>query len=1066
MRKHIPREHSHFKHSIVRPLDEFCKVEIISFDHKYTQEFIPSSISKMTDAARTSIRGWAAIVCADKANSFEISFDYFVKKAGEYRVDILYENKVQSNLSGTFNNDEVFFEGDVNDIKLKTFFRIYNEGNQTMHFTLPKNTCFLGAIVRKTKEYVFDSLKTAANNMVVVDMDFTDDSQINPSECSFKVLFDNAFEYLESPTGLYMDYGDEVNIYLKEQTSQEATQIFGGYISSVLPDDKRTELQISCADRLIDGQNKYVLNQMRLLGGATTKSENEYPSDMDRDFKTYGEALKYLCKVLQLSLKNNIGTDNRVADETAKKGFNVEFGKKKKIKKVTATRAEATFGKNFVTLRNGKDASKKQEIILYNGKDFNTLPDITNYTNFGIVYGLGDPVKTYKEKTTEVVDKEEGNAGSQTFNKCGVSKDGKYVMAIGLPSASGDSSITGGYTWHKRMFKNECPYCKKIGRASNKLVFDIFYGDSNGAGRSPCNDNRYESGGGVEGHIFCRSCDSDYSIVTGKRHGGTGGNLTPVTKLEKSSKAEAQKLKRGEYVGTATGEKLSASDVFDAIYKLAKKKGFRYKLESPTATTAKELESTKRGDCWAFSEWIFNQLVGYGVQAKVVQYATSESPRHRTVMYKNSKNKWVDYPYRSHGWHSWLRNTSGSKHPDSTPFKNTKGGTIASAKSKSATSTQTTTVTRTEGYDRDKPIQGYFAVTVSIKKSFKAPTKTIYVGFTQKAGTNLSLSGFSPVWINNSTKQVNVDLLKFIKNVYNDYNDTNRYYLHSIKFIAPINRSKDSDGSTKVENWFTVDKTTKDHSSCKMDLYSINFNDATLINPKDLDTCGKSVNNVFEELLEDSKYTVNMVYAKHRCDDVINFSVDTQNEPVWVAKEGDESNVLDISGISYTPRNSLFNTSIVVFKDSKEKYKYVNSHDISSVLRYGEQVTLATSSEIIGSREAYYNAVNNSKYNPSETFNFSITLPYFVKTKVGELGQVIANSRKLNTIKTVASVKYSWSNKQIPKVQTEIGLGELPMDLQIKKELRAMRASAKKESTHFSSSAEAITDEEVYEWDN
>lgn len=1071
MRKHINREHSSFKHSIKRPLDEYCRVEIISFAHEYTQTYAPNDmLSKATDGALKTIKGWSAIICADKKNSFSISIEYFVKLAGEYRIDLLYENTKDGNLVGTLNNDEVYFEGDVNNLKLKTLFKNFAEGNQAINLTLPQTCCLLGVIIRKTKEYVFNSVKVSANNMVATDVDVTNDSQIQPSECSFHILFDSAFEYLESPTGLYMDYMDEVNIYFKEYGAKDETQVFGGYLSSILPNNKRTELNVSCADRLIDGQNKFVLNQMKLLGGTKTKSENEYTSDMDRDFKSYGQALKYLCKVLQLSLKNNIGSNDLVLRETAAKGFNIDFGKKKKIKKVKTTIATSKVSKNFITLRNGQKGNKKQEIILYQGKDYRNTPiDITNYTNMGIVYGLGDPVKTYKEKTTEVVDNGEGNAGSQSFNKCGVSKDGKYVMAIGLPSASGDQSICGGYTWHKRMFKNECPYCKKMGRASNKLVFDIFYGDSvNGVGRSPCNNNRYESGGGVEGHIFCKSCDSDYSIVTGKRHGGTGGNLTPVTKLEKSSKSEAQKLKRGEYVGTATGEKLSPSDIFDAIWKLAKKKGFKYQLRGNTTSDAKGLERTKVGDCWAFSEWIFNQLVGYGVQAKVVQYATTEAPNgtHRSVMYKNSKNQWVDYPYRSHGWHTWLYNTSGSKHPNSTPFKSTKGGTIASAKSKSGSSTQTTTVTRTEGYDRDKPIQGYFAVTISTKKSFKAKTKTFYVGFTQKEGGSMSLTGFSPVWINNAVKQVNVDLLRFVKNVYNDYNDSNRYYLHSIKFIVPVNKSTETGGSTKIENWFSMDKSTKDHSSCKMDLYSINFNNSTLINPRDLDTCGKSVNSIFEELIGASQYTASMTYAKHRCDDTINFSVDNKTEPSYIAHEGDDDNVLEITGISYTPRSSLYNTSIVVFKDKTDKYKYVNSHDLESVLRYGEQVTLQTSSEIVGSKEAYYNAVNNNKYNPSETFNFGITLPFFVPTYVGDLFKVIANSRKLNTVKNVASVKYSWNNKQIPKVQTDLGLGELPMDLQIKKELREIRASAKKESTHFSSSAEAITDEDVYEWDN
>ena len=68
------------------------------------------------------------------------------------------------------------------------------------------------------------------------------------------------------------------------------------------------------------------------------------------------------------------------------------------------------------------------------------------------------------------------------------------------------------------------------------------------------------------------------------------------------------------------------------------------------------------------------------------------------------------------------------------------------------------------------------------------------------------------------------------KAVYNDLDKKNKYYLHSIKFIAPINKVVDTDATNhskttqyKIEDWYTYDKSTHDNSSCKMDLYSINF---------------------------------------------------------------------------------------------------------------------------------------------------------------------------------------------------------------------------------------------------
>ena len=1091
VKKHIKRDFSDHRKNKSRPTDEFYKVEIISFDHELTQEYtVKTGTITTTNAKKKSWKSWTTYVSEDTDKSFSIACNYFAKVQGEYRIDIVYETFTHKDLTGSFMDSPMKYEGSINHLKRKTIFKEFDVGNVDISAVLPPNVYLYGLIVRKTREYVGDSLGSFGTNVLLNKVNDTISSQINPSEISFEIGYDSAFEYLSSPTGLYMDYNDEVNVYVKGNEDKKETQIFGGYLSSILPDSNFTTLNVSCADRMVDGQNRYILTRMRLLGGTTLPTEDAYTTAMDINFDTYGAALKYLCECIEISLHNNIGIKKKdlVVGETAKIGLNIEFGKKqkgnaKKINKIKTKNSTATFSKNFVTLRNKPDATKKQEMILYLAKDHTTLPpEITDYNNFTLVYGLGDPETSHDEKSTETVDSVGG--GTQKFNKCGVSADGNYIMAIGLPSAAGDMGVTGGYTWHKRVFKNECPYCKSRGMKSNNLVFDIFYGNSEGAGTAPCKGT-YETGGGVEGHIFCKTCDSDYSIITGKRHGGTGGNLTPVSSLQKSSKEEAQQLKAGNYSAVPkTGTSVSADDIFKSISDYAFKH-FKYKIEGSTYSTASELEKHGYGDCWAFSEWIFKQLKKYKVNCKVVQYPYKQY-KHRSVLYQNKNKQWVDFPYRQYGWgtkyNNMLNNTSGSKNPTSTPFKYTAGGTIEQSKVGSGTSTQTSTVHVTEGYSRDKPLQGYFAVEYSSKPyddkskpTFKDKTKTVYVGFTQKAASTLSYSGFSPVWLNNATRRISVDLLRFIKEAIVDEanHGKRRYFLHSIKFIAPVNKVVDSERSNqegkvvyKTEDWYTYDKSTHDNSSCKMDLYSINFNNYTLINPTDLDSCGKNIVTLMSDILTASKYTASKVFAKHRCDDVINFSVDNQTEPKITVQEGDENNILQISGISYTPRNKLFNNSSVVFKDKTDHYKYVESRSPSSVLRYQEQTSLITSNEKIGSKEAYYMAINNTNYNPEETFDFSVVLPYFVNVHVGDLVQVIANSKKLNTIKTVASIKYDCDHTQIPKIQTEISLGELPIDLQIAEELRQIRKMAKKETTYFHGTAEPITDEEIYEWDN
>lgn len=1066
VRRHNSREYSKHRKEKIRDYDEFYKVEVISYEHDLTKVYLVDDITNTGNAKKSSWKSWVTYMSNDEKQSFTLRVDYFVEMIGEYRIDIVYESFSADNLAGKFMGNPMMFEGSVNHTKRKELFTTWNTlGNQRVEFSLPKNCYFYGLIIRKTKEFTGDSLDSSGTNLLLEDIDYASSSQIGTKEASFTIAYDNSFEHLSTQTGLYMDYNDEVNVYIKEKGAELPTQVFGGYLSSILPDKDKTTLDISCADRLVDGQNKFILTKMRLLGGAALPEASEYDTPMDIDFDTYGQALKYLCNCLEISLNNNIGDNNLVTGETAKKGFNIEFGKNKVIKKVSCSNSTSAVSKNFITLRNNASAAKEQVMILYDGKTQGrrTPVDITDYDNFGIVYGMGKKKTEKEEKTTTTVTKD--SSGAQKFNKCGVSADGKYLMTIGLPSACGESSRY-GYTYYKRVYERKCPLC-----GSTDLVWDWHWNGTTNWGYSECRGN--EEGGSAEGHVFCRGCDADFSIMDGRDHAycGAKARLNPVSALVKSSATEAQQLKNGNFTSVPkTASTVTADDIFKEISSYAFK-NFTYKLRGNTTSSASGLKQTGVGDCWAFSEWIFNELKKKKVNCKVVQYVTSESDAHRSVMYQNKKKKWVDFPYREYGWGSrynnMLNNTSGSLHPSSTPFKYTAGGTIEQATGGTSTTTETTKLKIIEGYDRDNPIQGYFEVAISTGKSFKSKVETVQVGFTQKAGTPNSISGFSTVvWINDTVKQANVNLLKFVReSIYNDFDEKNRYYLHSIKFIAPINKKKDENGKTKVEDWYTYDKSTHDEASGKMDLYSINFNNSTLINPTDLESCGKNISSLFEDLIKSSKYTASMQYSKHRCDDIINFSVDNRTEPDYTATEGDDNNILEISGISFTPRNSLFNNSTVVFKDSSEKYKYVDTKSPVSVLKYMEQMNVITSTEKMGSKEAYYNALNNTSYNPEQTFNFSITLPYFVPLQVGDLVKVIANSKKLNTVKTVASVKYKCTYKDIPKIQTELGLGELPMDLQIAKELRDIRAMTKKETTTFTSTAEPIDDEDLYVWD-
>jgi len=73
-------------------------------------------------------------------------------------------------------------------------------------------------------------------------------------------------------------------------------------------------------------------------------------------------------------------------------------------------------------------------------------------------------------------------------------------------------------------------------------------------------------------------------------------------------------------------------------------KKYRYKK-----SLAKYRHGKGTGDCWTNSAILYNQLKKSGKKVRIIQYATSLSPRHRSVQVCQN-GKWVDYNYKSNGY--------------------------------------------------------------------------------------------------------------------------------------------------------------------------------------------------------------------------------------------------------------------------------------------------------------------------------------------------------------------------------------------------------------------------------
>lgn len=1165
---HNRNEWADHKKETIRPSSEKIKLEIFSFDHKLTQRFHPVKYNiKGSNIKKVNHRSLRCLESKDGATSFTMEFDFNIKEVGEYRIDILYENRNAKDYIGEYdltlksekssklyantanvmsyahqlqklnanvkkvkdalakakaeyktedekkNKDKekvnakkevvakyesqlaslnkkvskyetklekthkmagtpLSFDGELNITKRKTLFKdLQRLGKYRLSLELPVNCYFIGLLVRKIRYYSGDNLDSIGTNLMFTDATITQSGEVKPAEASFELGFTDDFLCPYTYTGMYFNYGDEINIYVKENSKESNDKMvrrFGGYLSTIQKSNDKKTVTFSCADRLIDGEAKFILDSLLIQKGTTSKSEMEYNKPIN--FNNYGQVLKYLCDIHEITLKSNIKKNYLVDGEKYTTGLALKFGKKKDIrnpKKVKAKNSTVTFHNKFITVRNGKSGLKQQSIMLYNAKEYAKTPrplkkvnskgeTTTNHLSFHMTYGLGDPAKSSSTSSTNQTSNADGSSGN--YGKCGQSADKKTVMSIAKPS-SGRFEGLDGNTFYKVVFKNECPHCHE-----HDLRYDSGTAKTNCIYCSGYQGSKRSWGDISEGEVTCNSCCADFCGATGwDKDGNFSKRLTTVVKPVKSSEAERNKLLDGQMTG-AGAVKVSADNIFKEITKEAFK--YRYYLGGGGQTWA-EMKKIGYGDCFGFSDLIYKMMTKFGVKCKIVEYAAEGgASNHHSVMYMNKNGNWVDFPYRELGWNTrynnMLNNTSGSANGKIIDINNA-GKSIDQAKgSISSTSTTTTKVTTTVGYAKDNPYQAYIELTYSTEKSWKAKKKKINISFTQKAGTNNDISGLPSYWINNAQRQVSVDL----KGWFEDNEPKKSIYLHSIRFVTPVMKSTDnSAGTSNKKEWYTFDKQTKDYASCKLDLYQIIFDDRLIINPTDLQSCGKTVNAVMQEIVEASGYRVHINYGKHRCDDKIIFSVDNQTKPLFTAQEGDDNNILEWSNISCSPVTVVRNTSVCVYKDAKGKYQYVDTRNINSMLEYGEQTTLQTNSEVSGSKEAYFLARNSKEFNPEFDYTYTIVIPYAPHLQLGDIVEVIANNKFLNDIKPIESLQIKYDNSTKPTIQTTLGLGEIEPYLRIKQDMQKLRTANKKKSTHFSTTASPVDDEEIYAWD-
>lgn len=283
--------------------------------------------------------------------------------------------------------------------------------------------------------------------------------------------------------------------------------------------------------------------------------------------------------------------------------------------------------------------------------------DITAYPLKNTVMSItvirkDEQVVTSSEVSTTTSSSDGTSSGG--WSKTGVSTDGTQICAIGKPSASGESKY--GYKYYKSVFKRKCPFC-----GSTELIW-AWHWASGSCGYCP-EKGSYECGS-LEGHIFCKKCDADFSCIDGKDHSSPPrATLTRISGPVASSESEASQMKNGQLASTATSTSTtsssSSSNVTASVESImAKARGFKYggnassinindaKILSKNQEAHDYVEKYHQCDCFGMTAYLFIEFKNAGYKVRAVKYYSqyAKSGTHRTVQIWQNGG-WVDPSY-------------------------------------------------------------------------------------------------------------------------------------------------------------------------------------------------------------------------------------------------------------------------------------------------------------------------------------------------------------------------------------------------------------------------------------
>ena len=392
-------------------------------------------------------------------------------------------------------------------------------------------------------------------------------------------------------------------------------------------------------------------------------------------------------------------------------------------------------------------------------------------------------------------------------------------------------------------------------------------------------------------------------------------------------------------------------------------------------------------------------------------------------------------------------------------------------------SQSTKTITTTEewkwGYSNSNPFKGYLEIEYTIDKPFghysNPPVKKINVDFSIEApeatNTNIingkvinpSFNNKIPSWVNDTVRENSFNLLEHIKDAEGDFGatDTKLYFLHKVSFKAEFKDNiqevteKDSTTGKETKKTTNVIYDKFDNASYKMNLYSIGLYKGDIVTAKNVNSAGKKVNSVIQDIIKDSDVYSKMNYGLYRFNDYISFNKIKEGEtkPVFDFYDMEhwdkdnkniivDGNIIDLSNISYTPINDTLNNSMFIFKgrydilrdEETMSYYYQRFCDLDKVLKFGEQTLMnSDTSNNNSNTEAFVSAKKYFFNNYDERRSYTIKVLGVPPVYINDYVCTHMDNPNLNSGNNglrVASIEYEFNPKERPVIQTTLGLGK------------------------------------------